>query len=330
VAPLPSYSQDRGDSEAYDPLSRVGTHVDLRESLRMQSRLVVASEDYRVADYLVENINEKGLLEVETDEVATILGITLESVERVLAILQTLDPPGVAARSVQESLLIQLAQMKDEREINPLAETIIRNHWRDLANHAFQKIARTLDCSEEAVNESIEFIRNQLSPFPGLRFSSDWQQPSISVIQRPDVIIRKRGAQYQVEVTEPFDFELRLSDSYLRLRTLLAKRNLATEERIALDQLNRAIWLIRAVQMRLQTLKEVAECVVKLQATFLESGSKERMRPITRVQVARLVGKHGSTVGRAISHKYVLLPNNSLMPFGQLLRDCPRTEGRDR
>jgi len=305
--------------------------VGLQEHLRQQARTVVSGGDYFIADYLIANINDRGLPESQsptrqsrygdgaTSEAAEALGVPVERVEAVLGQIQTLDPPGVGGRSPQECLLIQLHSLAEDGKTHPRAESIVRDHWRALASHQYCAIARALRCTPGEVDEAVSFIRANLDPYPGRQYRPFWQsQPgNPEIAGRPDILLRRELDEYQVEVAE-LDIEVRLSEAYARLRStaIRATRDFSTPEgRIALDSLRRAEWFLQSLQMRRDTLRAVAEAVVIAQRGFLDTGSEESLKPLTRAQVASRVGKHESTVSRAIAGKFVLLPNGSMVPF---------------
>ncbi|MDH4209278.1 MAG: hypothetical protein OEV76_10420, partial [Anaerolineae bacterium] len=135
---------------------------------------------------------------------------------------------------------------------------------------------------------------------------------------RPDVLIRRDLGDYAVEVIRPFDFDVKVSEAYRRLS--LTARNGdgdSPEHRLALDQCRRATWLLHSLAMREQTLREIAEQVVVVQRPFLDTESDQKMKRLTRTEVAQRIGKHVSTVSRAISGKFVLLPSGNLVAFGK-------------
>ena len=312
----PAQQAETVDQEREDLYSRVEFPMTLREHLRLQARIAVSKSDYPTAEYLIDNVDEKGLLDCDLDEVAGVLGVDRSCVDRVLQMLQSLDPPGVASTSSQQGLLIQLAQLADQGITDQHAETIIKDHWRDLADHAYSKIAKALRVAPEVVDKSVEFIRHNLDPYPGRQFRVSWQNRprSADAIQRPDAIIRRQGADYAVEVVESPDFVLRVSESYRRLHKMLMRQSGSDSQgtwRQAIDQLRRADWFIQSIRMRRRTLQEVTEAVVEIQRPFLDTGLQEKLRPLTRAKVSQALGKHESTISRATANKYVFLPSPS-------------------
>jgi len=309
--PLPRHPV--AEEEEVDPFSRVESPVTLQDHLRLQARVAVGPEDLPIAEYLIANISDKGLLECDPAEAAAALGTELERVETTLAAIRTLDPPGVGSRTSQEALLAQLRQLSEQGVTDGHAREVIEHHWRDLADHAYSKIARSLKIPFEAVRESVEFIRHNLDPYPGRHFRVSWDnRPANSqAIRRPDAVIRRNGADYTVEVAESPDFALRVSEAYRQLHRRLLRQGRPwqdSEWQQALDHLRRADWFIQSVCMRRRTLQAVTEAIVEEQRAFLDTGQQERLRPLTRARLAQILDKHESTISRATANKFVLLP----------------------
>ncbi len=137
------------DDRSYDAIENARAPLSLQDHVLAQARLALPASDFRLAEYLVAGLSDAGLLETDPEEAAEALGVGLARVQAVLRRLQLLDPPGVCARTVQESVLIQLRQLVVDAEVPDAIETLIADHWRDLANHAYAKIGRALGISVE-------------------------------------------------------------------------------------------------------------------------------------------------------------------------------------
>jgi RNA polymerase sigma-54 factor len=316
--PLPSPQPGWDGDDPYDPLEHVSAPVSLHDHVLMQARCVLSPDDMPIAEYLIAELNGDGLMEISPEEAADDLGLDLPQVLSVLSRLQRLDPPGVCACSAQQSLLIQLRGLAAENGVPELAEPILSDHWRDLANHSYRKIGHALAASPEAVEEAISFIRGNLHPYPGRLYRDPYEKqrrPRLGVL-RPDVIIRRTAADYEVEVVRPFDYELRVSEAYRRLCAATSNGNGRSPQHVmAAEQYRRASWLLQNLALRGQTLREIAEIVVVCQRPFLDTESDQKMQRLTRTEVAQRIGKHASTVSRAISGKFVLLPSENLLAF---------------
>lgn len=312
--PLPRPRPEAAEEDLEDPYLRAETPFTLQEHLRLQARAAVAGDDYPIADYLIANIDDRGLLDCDLSEAARDLGVPLARVEKVLGTLQGLEPAGVGARSPQEALLIQLRQLRDDGgNGDGCAERLLSEHWHDLASQSYTRIARAMHVSRSDVEAAAEFIRANLDPYPGRQFRAFWQsQPkNPQALPRPDVIIRRQVDTYVVEVVESSDFVLRISDSYRDLQRALARQRrgwVQPEWKQAIESLKRADWFIQSINMRRRTLQTVSEAIVEIQQPFLDTGQEDRLKPLTQAKLAQIVGKHESTISRALANKFVLLP----------------------
>jgi len=211
--------------------------------------------------------------------------------------VQGFDPIGVAARDLQESLLLQLRHLGLE---NTPAEKIVTEHLRALQNHQIPEISRKLGLSIDDLKEHIEVIRH-LDPKPGSRFN-----PSQSQYVTPDVYVEKIDDEYVVWLNEDGLPQMRISPTY---RRLLEKGTEHGEETRAYvrDKFNAARWLIKSVQQRQNTIYKVARSIVNFQREFLDHGI-EHLRPLVLRDVANDIGMHESTVSRVVTNKYMHTP----------------------
>ena len=221
----------------------------------------------------------------------------VEDVERVLVMVQGFDPIGVAARDLQESLLLQLRHVGLD---NSPAERIVTEHLRALQNHQIPEISRKLAMPIEELKTHIEIIRH-LDPKPGSRFN-----PSQSQYVTPDVYVEKVDDEYVVWLNEDGLPQMRISPTYRRLLDKGADHGEETRAYVR-DKFNAARWLIKSVQQRQNTIYKVARSIVNFQREFLDSGI-EHLRPLVLRDVANDIGMHESTVSRVVTNKYMHTP----------------------
>jgi RNA polymerase sigma-54 factor len=250
-----------------------------------------------IGEAVIGNLDDDGYLVASIDEMAAMGPWRVEDVERVLKMVQGFDPIGVAARDLQESLLLQLRHLGLE---NSPAEKIVTEHLRALQNHQIPEISRKLGLSIDDLKEHIEVIRH-LDPKPGSRFN-----PSQSQYVTPDVYVEKIDDEYVVWLNEDGLPQMRISPTY---RRLLEKGTEHGEETRAYvrDKFNAARWLIKSVQQRQNTIYKVARSIVNFQREFLDHGI-EHLRPLVLRDVANDIGMHESTVSRVVTNKYMHTP----------------------
>ena len=266
----------------------------LVEQLRM-SELV--DEDRVIAFYIIGNLDKNGYLCTSCDEISEACQRPVEKVEEVLLEIQTFDPPGVAARDIQECLVIQLEALgKGET----LEAKIVKDHLDKLEKRKYQQIAKALDSDVETIYEAITYIQS-LEPRPGRPYA-DSETRYIT----PDIYVNKVGDEYVVQLNEEGMPRLRVSPYYLDI--LKSEKGSSTEEKAYLnDRLKAASWLIKSIHQRQQTIFKVTESIVKTQKGFLEKGV-EKLKPMVLKDVAEDIGMHESTVSRVTTNKYVHTP----------------------
>lgn len=307
-----------GADDEYDPLLLVAAPMRLQEQLQRDLRASLPVDDQPIAEYLIGCLDERGFLDGEIPEIARSLGCEEERVERVLRKLQELAPAGVGARSVQECLLLQLDQLEREGTSQPFARQIIAEHWDDLGVGRHTVISRTLKISQDEVLAARDFIRAHLRPYPLERISGDsGRSPATTSYVLPDVIIREENDTFVVEVIESQRSFLRINPLYQELAAAARTGGQQVSEE-ELDHLrsyiSRARMFMTNLQQRRETIRRISEYVVERQEEYLRHGIRQ-LAPLTRAEVAYVLGVHDSTVSRATANKYAQLPNRSITSF---------------
>jgi RNA polymerase sigma-54 factor len=274
----------------------VGTTTSLADHLYEQLRLSPIEGDVRAAgDEIIGNLDEDGYLRATLEEMAEKTGLALAVFEKALAVMQTFDPPGVAARDLRECLLIQLRQQEAP---DPLAIEILESHFEAFQRCKYADIARALKRDPDRVQEAVEEIAN-LEPKPGRRFA-----PSDTRYVVPDVHVHKTDDGYAIVLNDDGIPRLRINSYY---RSMLVRGQSDEARRYVEDRLRSAIWLIKSVHQRQRTLYRVTDSIVKFQKEFLDQGLPN-LRPLSLRDVAEDIGMHESTVSRVTTNKYVQTP----------------------
>ena len=246
---------------------------------------------------IIGNVDEDGFLVASLEEIAAMGEWPEAEVERVLSLVQKFDPVGVAARNLQECLLLQIRHLGME---GTPSERIVRDHLKLLQNHQVPELARRLGMSIDELKHHIEIIRH-LDPKPGSRYN-----PSPSQYVIPDVYIAKVEDQYVAMLNEEGLPQLRISPVYRRM--LDKNSNNSTETRTYVkEKFRSALWLIKSVDQRQKTIHKVATSIINFQRDFLDQGI-EHLRPLVLRDVANDIGMHESTVSRVVNNKYMHTP----------------------
>jgi RNA polymerase sigma-54 factor len=274
----------------------------LKAHVLWQLRMAELDEaDEHIATLIIGNLDFQGYLRTSVEEIAQELGVETPRVEAVLQIIQSLDPIGVAARDLQECLILQVKALDLD---DPLVVDIITHHLTNLANKNYQAIARELKVSVEDVFFANEVI-SQLEPKPGRGF--DLEDPAYL---NPDVYVHKVGDDYIITLNEDGLPKLRVSKYYLE--ALRHPEKLSDSARSYIQKhLDGALWFIRSIHQRQKTLYRVAESIIRFQSDFLDNGLSQ-LKPLTLRQVAEDVQMHESTISRVTTSKYMQTPQGVL------------------
>ncbi|MBI5185142.1 MAG: RNA polymerase factor sigma-54 [Nitrospinae bacterium] len=259
------------------------------------------NEEEKIIGYhIIGNLNSEGYLLDGLEDIAEECGTTAEEAEEVLTMIQNFDPPGIGARSLKECLLIQLRQKKLD---GGLSEVIINDHMEHLRNNRLDLIAKSLNVEIGVVLNAVKILR-KLDPKPGLKYAVNETQYII-----PDVYVHKdENGEYKVTVNDEGMPKLRISPYY---RQLLEKEKEAKgkspSKDFMEDKFRSAIWLIKSIEQRRQTIYKTACSVVKFQKEFLDKGYAY-LKPLVLRDVATDIGMHESTISRVTTNKYIHTP----------------------
>ncbi len=248
---------------------------------------------------IIYSIDKSGYLASPLEEIMQSLEkpLSLEEVKNALNVVQTLEPPGVGARNLQECLMLQL----DKRDPNyQLTMDMLLNHLEDIEMKKYPLIAKKTSHSLEVIKRQVEFIRT-LNPKPGSVFCDE----TIPYVV-PEVKVEYIDGKYEVFLIDNTNLpHLHISSFY---RKFLTENGTDTSTRQYIQKkIESAKWLIDAIEQRRNTLYKVACKIVELQKNFLDEGVP-RLRTLKMQDVADIVGVHVSTVSRAIAHKYIQTP----------------------
>lgn len=274
----------------------------LRETLGTQAIFLFDDEgDRRIAHHLIQNINEAGYLDVPLDEIQQTLNerksVRMHDVEKVLDIIQKLEPAGVGARNPRECLMIQLQARDKKLPGYQTSYEIVESHLALLANKEFGKLRKVLGVSEKVLGTAVELIQ-QLSPHPGYSVGN----ANVDYIV-PDILVEKKGKNWFANINLKAIPGLVINQDYQKL----ISKNSNAEFGAMKQQLQHARWLLGNLEKRQYTIHSVAKEIVERQQDFFHFGA-EKMRPLTLNDIATPLSIHESTVSRATTGKYLSAP----------------------
>jgi RNA polymerase sigma-54 factor len=297
-----SVSSEREEVERPSFEKFLSSASSLADHLEWQLSVGICTETVRkIAEAIIGNLDENGYLMATLDEIAASGNYSMEDVEEALTMVQEFDPPGVAARDLQECLLMQLKARDPE---NTLARLIISEHLKLLQNNQMKDVARAVNRPVEMVKRAVDTIK-ALDPKPGLRYNKT--EPRLV---EPDVQFRKVDGEWQVFMNDDDLPQLRLSPTYRRLLAPGAGADRDVRNYVK-ERFTAAVQLMRNIEQRKHTILRVCHSILARQADFLDYGA-DHLKPMMIKEVAEEVGVHPSTVSRAVANKYVHTPQGVL------------------
>ncbi|MFC0117750.1 RNA polymerase factor sigma-54 [Pseudoalteromonas xiamenensis] len=279
----------------------------LHEYLMWQLELTPFSPtDRAIAVAIVEAVDESGTLTVSTQDIVDSLNegsdeeepIELDEVEAVLKRVQLFDPIGIAARSLQECLCIQLNQYDSSTPWLAETKQILNEHIELLASRDYRTLMKKTKLKESDLKEVMTLIHS-LNPKPAA--SVIHEEPEYVV---PDVSVKKVKGRWVVELNPDCMPKIRVNDQYAAMSRSVRS---SSDSQFIRSHLQEAKWFIKSLESRNETLMKVANCIVKQQQAFFEHGP-EAMRPMVLNDVAEMVEMHESTISRVTTQKYMHTP----------------------
>ncbi len=305
------------DDELYE--APVIVNESFHDSLISQLRLRdLNAEELELATYLVGTIDDDGLLRRElidiVDDLAFSQGVFTEEkeLERLLEIIQDLDPPGVGGRDLRECLILQLERKRPSFKVN-LALSILEDYFDSFVKRHYQKLMDRLGVNEDELRDAIEEI-GRLNPKPG--GSSNLSRPTENVI--PDYNLHIVDEELELTLNGRNAPELSLSNQYREMleHYKASKEKNKAEKEAALfvkQKLDSAKWFIDAIVQRQQTLMLTMQSILNYQRDYFLTGDERKLRPMILKDIAEEIGMDISTVSRVASNKYIQTPYGTFL-----------------
>ena len=287
--------------EAPNIENTVSQSASLWDHLNWQANLTFFDPlDREIAERIIGNINDDGYLTSSLDEVGLSVGAPIARVRDVQGKIILFDPVGCGSQNLKECLLAQMdnLQIKDEA-----ARAIISGHLPLLEKSDFTQISKLLGLPLVQVKYHLEIIK-RLDPAPGRKYSEDRTNFVV-----PDITVYKEGPEVKVALSDEGLPRLRINAYYRRLLARAYQEN-PEAYRYLKDKMKKALWFLRSLDQRNQTIYKVARAIVERQKDFFEKGL-EALQPLTLMEIAQEIGVHESTVGRVVANKYMITPRGT-------------------
>lgn len=274
----------------------------LFEHLMQQAHETFETEDeLSMAEAIVGELTQEGYLHTSLSEIAKRNQFSMANLERVLQCVQTFEPYGVGAMTLQECLLIQL-RLLDKGET--LAAKIVEKHFDDLLHNRIPLIQKSLECTVEQIEQEVRRNLSHLDLHPGLSYSKQVVQTIV-----PDVLLQEEGENWAIIINEDYLPPLRLNGRYMRMMTDDSVEE-STKEYIR-KKITSARWLMRNIEQRNETLTRIVMALTKWQNDFFRN-PEGQLIPLTMKVLADELGVHESTIARTVSNKYLDCPRGLL------------------
>ncbi len=285
--------------------------------------LKLKEEHYKAGEYIISLIDENGFLNLNSldyEEISNKFEISPEEINNIIRKIQSLEPIGIGVQSPKEALLKQLEELELSGKVNSISKTILKYYWDDFLKEDIKKLSKKLKAKTEEVKKAINFIKNNLSPYPinVLNFRN-FKLHNLNTV-KPDVIFTIRDGKVCSDFTDEVRLNVKINPLYLELYEKIKHNNsnLKKEEKQHIKEcILRAKAFINCIQTRKNILNGIFNTIAKHQADFIKYGFS-KLKPLRRKDIARELSISESTVSRALSNRYFSLPSGEIMSFDSL------------
>jgi RNA polymerase sigma-54 factor len=268
----------------------------------------LSDKERRVMEYMIGSLDDDGFLRCSLRklcdelEVNEDLEVSAKEAERVLRVLQTFEPAGIGAQSLQECLVIQLKSLETSSPLKAVAIDILTRGFDDYKNKRFAKLCMRFKISREDLDRIYELVRH-LNPRPAGSMLQETDNHAMQII--PDFIVRERDGEFVVALSQGHMPKIKISSSYC---DYARSGNQSGEQAAVRRQVNEAKLYLTAVKLRQNTLLETMKAIVKMQPEYFHTGERSSLVSMTQADIARIVGRDPSTISGVVSNKYADTP----------------------
>lgn len=318
---LNSSGNNSGDD--LDPMERVAAQTSLHDHLRDQvGQVAQNARQALLVRALIEHVDDRGYLAAdELCDIAEDARATLVQIEAAVAVLQTMDPPGVGARDLRECLLLQATYLDEVGEGDPLAVPLLTRCWDELVARREARIAQRLGASMDAVRRVLAFVQQALTPYPGGAFRPDHASgrsgrggggaPAV----RPDIVFARTEAGLCIEIPSDLSGHVLLAPLWQKLAERPESCKDDGMRRYVREHVERAEGFLHGLHRRGRTLRAIATLLVELQHGYLETGNRAFLRPLTRATLSERLALDESVISRAVADKFAQMPSGEVIPL---------------
>jgi RNA polymerase sigma-54 factor len=319
---VPYYKLNANNSSADDerPETPITVSVSYQDNLLAQlSMLPLDNHHYNLALHLIGSLDDDGYLRRDLESIADDLAFSqniatnAQELEDTLKVLQTLDPPGIAARDLRECLMLQLERKHHDHPPHDTAYVILRDFMDEFSRKHYEKIQKSLELDDEDIKHAVEEILT-LNPRPGGGSLEDTRS-SQQII--PDFIISVSEGNLELNLNSKNDPDLRVSKSFQEMLDTYSrdKKNKSSKEAVTFirQKIDAAKWFIDAIQQRQHTLLTTMSAIMNFQKEYFLQGDERLLKPMILKDIADLVGLDISTVSRVANSKYAETPYGTFL-----------------
>ncbi len=323
---IPDYKTEYANyfSEQQLPESPIPQGFDFRSNVKEQIRMLLhTDEDFQLASFLIDSLNDAGLLDQDLSTLAEDFSFIMkkwvepEELERILMVIQTIDPPGLGARNLKECLLLQLSKKDYKDHLVSIAYHLINYHFEDLNNRQIEKIMMMMHLEEAQLRETLEYIAS-LSLKP-VEIDLDDAVAKNYIV--PDFIISVEDDDLEICLARQRSSSLTINRTWMEnIRSQCQEKDKAANYYLK-SKLQAAEWFVSAIVQRENTMLKIMRSIVKWQFEYFRIGDPLLLKPMILKNIAEETGVDISTVSRVTSNKY------ASTPFGNILLKDLFTEG---
>jgi RNA polymerase sigma-54 factor len=305
------YQKSNSDNSNFNREENISNTESFRESLISQLNYQKLDKNENIiANQIVGTLDNDGYLrrDIESiiDDIAFAENIEFKNsdVEKVLLKIQKLEPAGIAARNLEECLILQIDSIEDPTQNQLLAKKIIRQNFKEFINKKFNVIYEKYDHPKNIINDAFDYIKT-LNPKP----SGGLEDSNLTEFLIPDFIIKKDNNEFIVELASG-NKPLNINKNYISIyEELKNKKNKDNESKESFDfiksKLEKAQWFVEALNQRNNTLLKTMNTILKIQKRFFDDGDENDLKPMILKDIAEIIKMDISTVSRLVKSKNV-------------------------